>query len=212
MASASHIKLAPCSRADETKKADVSGTRFRVLVTNRGDRASTIRVYDRVRKCVFLRWRSDEARRIIATGILPQQQLVEGGMDCDKAMVLRLALIGSSVTNEIEQRERRARRYLKNHEVDLLHYKLTSIFFDHKGHHFADSEITCLVMLRHPWITTGEIRQALDELVRWNVVQRITVDDGLIFYDTDMRPHLHTYDPRTRELHDAPASGVVRVS
>ena len=159
----------------------------------------------------MLRWRGQEARRLIDSGVLPLRDLIDGALNCDKSLVRELALAGLSVRSSLERREQRTRQHLDNHEVDLLHWKLTSILFDYQGHHFAESEITCLVMLRHPWITEQEIRSSLEDLVRWNIVQRIKVGSGMTFFDTDVRPHLHTYDAKTRQLQDAPSSGVLRL-
>ena len=56
---------------------------------------------------------------------------------------------------------------------------------------------------------TSLIHACLDDLTTWKVIQRIVIDDENVFYDVDMRPHLHIFDPVTRSLVDAPRAGVV---
>ena len=75
--------------------------------------------------------------------------------------------------------------------------------------HLSEEEIVWLASMEFPCLPGKTVRQELNELVRGGHLQRIRVNDNLVFYDANTEPHLHIFDERTRELRDAPGNGVV---
>ncbi len=192
--------------------------RYLVHVSGRATAMPAVRVYDRARKQVVLRWHGQVARRLLDSKALPLKGLSNGSHDCDKAQLQTLALAAASIQMERERHTIPGRPGLRRvdglDEKDFrmattLHHAVLALLFDHAQRHLAAEEVVFLMLIRCPSITACRIEQVLDDLVRWSMIQRITVDADSVYYDTDMREHLHVFDARTRELRDAPASGVL---
>ena len=93
-----------------------------------------------------------------------------------------------------------------------LHERIANVLFARPGWHYAHDDVVCTLALCLPVVGRRRVEQHLDDLVRWLVIQRIVVDTNNVFYDIDTTPHLHVFDARSRELHDAPEAGVLRVA
>ena len=68
------------------------------------------------------------------------------------------------------------------------------------------------MLLEAPGLDTRRIIAHLDDIVRWQLVQRIEVDGNNVFYDINTMPHLHLFDARCCMLKDAPSTGLVRIT
>ncbi len=80
------------------------------------------------------------------------------------------------------------------------------MLFDHPGRHLSDQQVTSLLQLQYPSIDGQCVASLLDDLVSWEVIQRVEVDAHRRFYDIDTRPHLHLYCAETDELCVAPGT------
>lgn len=91
------------------------------------------------------------------------------------------------------------------------HYQIARTLFSHPGYHFCEEDLSCLLQLEYPSFPDRRIPPVLDDLVRWEIIQRIDVDIHNVFYDINTKPHLHIFDSRTGELRDAPVQGIMRI-
>lgn len=91
------------------------------------------------------------------------------------------------------------------------HQQIARLLFSYPGNHFSGEEVSCLMLLECPSLEVQRITAQLDDLARWQVIQRIEVDTDNVFYDIDTRPHLHLFDPGSRQLSDAPVQGIMRI-
>ncbi len=92
-----------------------------------------------------------------------------------------------------------------------LHKLIARMLFAHPGQHLSAEDVRCLLLVEFPSLALSDhqISTCLADLARWRVIQRIEVDAENVFFDIDTTPHLHVFDPRTRELRDANAQGIV---
>jgi len=97
-------------------------------------------------------------------------------------------------------------------QLTELHILIARVIFSHPGSHFCEQDVICLLLLEYTSFEEFPITSQLEDLARWNVVQRIEVDADNVFFDINITPHLHLFDPDTRELCDAPLRGVVHVN
>lgn len=91
------------------------------------------------------------------------------------------------------------------------HQQIARLLFAYPGNHFSGEEVSCLMLLECPSLEGQRINAQLDDLARWQVIQRIEVDADNVFYDIDTRPHLHLFDAGSRQLSDAPVHGIMRM-
>ncbi len=122
----------------------------------------------------------------------------------------------TSGSNEDHQRsaQESLRQRLQRLQVQIEgpHLHIARMLFKYPGNHFSAAAVLSLMLLEYPVFSRSIITPELDDLAHWSVVQRIEIDADNVFYDINTTPHLHLFDPVTRELRDAPASGFVRVA
>ena len=206
------VSSQPGSEPDTPLRAP---SRYRLYVSDQPGLLAQIRVYDRSLRRVFLKWQGELARRMLDSEALADMHLSNGCHDCDKALVRSLVLAAAKLSllpasgGRSEDLARRLRHL--GRPVPLLTRKVAALLFQHPGHHFEESEIVCALTSDNLICHAGAIQRALDELVQWDVIQRIEVDEINVFYDIDTRPHVHVFDAGTRVLSDVPASGVLKV-
>ena len=189
--------------------------RYQLYIVDKEGKSSAIRVYDRLRSRILMMWQGEVARRLIDSSLLVAGPDCGSCQRCDKNLVRRLALAAASIATDIDHKngaDRLLRRLQRlNRDVSPFHAEIAGMLFAYQHRHFAHEEIVCLVTLHNPSICRQRIEDHIDELVQWNVIQRIAVDAGRVFYDINTEPHLHVYCPRKQELHDAPTDGVLRL-
>lgn len=209
------MKLVPSQRGSEPDAALGAASRYRLYVSDQPGLPAQIRVYDRALGRVLLKWQGELARRMLDSDGFLDRRLPNGCHDRDKALVRRLVLAAAKLSllparngrsDELERRLRHLGR-----PIPLLNRKVAAFLYQHPGQHFEESEIVCTLTSDDLFCQAGPIHRALEELVQWDVIQRIKVDEDNVFYDIDTRPHVHVFDARTRALSDVPASGVLKV-
>ena len=179
---------------------------------------TSLEVFDRTAGRRVARWRGRIAASLIQSDTVPPGYRDTGSYSCDKAFVRRLMLSAAAValaeqiggTRPVALREPRFRA--NGALPSWLHNRILRLLFDRPAHHFSENDIVCLILLESPGIDTVRIVTHLDDIVRWQLVQRIDIDEANVFYDIDRRPHLHVYDARRRVLTDAPESGCLKIS
>ncbi|MDJ0917661.1 MAG: hypothetical protein QNJ05_07850 [Woeseiaceae bacterium] len=178
-------------------------------------------VTDRHRRRRVLQWQGSIARRLLESAALPLAGMKNGRHNCDKPLMQRLAIAGAAATSSLADGRRRTdeprtgsglESEASQRKLAALHGCVVRLLEDFPNQHLAEEDIVCLMQFRMPCVSDVQVKTALDDLAAWQRIQRITVPGGSAHYDLDTRPHLHVYDARTRELRDAPASGVLRVS
>ena len=188
--------------------------RYQLSVLDGGCGVASVRIYDRIRCLDIAVWTGEAARRIMAAGILPAELHRSGRYLAGKSFIWHLMLASAAVTADL------ANDYSKPLDERLAELgielrgakaRVAVTLFDYPGQHLSRSEVQCLIGLGCPAAAT-RVPEYLDELVALRVISEIVVDEDNIFYDIDTRPHLHIFDPIRRELLDAPADGVVRIS
>jgi len=90
-----------------------------------------------------------------------------------------------------------------------LELAVGNVLFHNEGRHLDDRRVRAILAAGGLDVSPRLARQALDALADRGIVQPIDVGDGLRFYDTDLRPHPHVWDPATGELRDADRSVVL---
>ena len=192
-----------------------AANRYRLHISDQPGLPAEIRVFDRSLKRVFLKWRGKLARKILYSDSLANSRLSNGFHDCDKALVRSLVLAAARLSllprssEQADVLERRLRHL--GYPIPALHRRVATFLFQHPGQHFEENEIVCALTSENMFCDAGPIKQALGELVQWDVIQRVEVDDDNVFYDIDTRPHVHVFDARTGVLSDVPESGVLKV-
>ncbi len=238
MSESPHYLFAESARSEPLAANEKDRYRLRVERLPRG--SARIRVEDRATGDVLLEWGNSLARHLLQCGALPESALLSADFACDKSLIRHLTLTCAAAKlaldqiAELESDEDRPRsaprlrpvnstRELSPAErlVDRLdacgrrlpgpHLLVAKTLFERKGEHFSESDVVCLMSLECPSMRTSLVHTCLDELTAWNVIQRIVIDSENIFYDVDMRPHLHIFDPATRSLRDAPPTGVLSI-
>ena len=178
------------------------------------------------------------ARHLLQADALPHSALRCADYVCDKALIRHLTLTGAAAQlalnrlAELESADLRLRKMpplrpvrssgglsADEHLARRLdeagrhlpgsHLLVAKTLFARRGEHFSEADVVCLLSLECPSMRTSLIHTCLDELTAWKVIQRIVIDEENVFYDVDLRPHLHIFDPATRRLSDAPRKGVV---
>lgn len=212
--------------------------RYRVQVMQHAGREPRVVVKDGQTDAALLEWRGQLARHLLHTGALPESALRSAEYACDKPLIRHLTLVCTAAKLALDQiadleaeaDRPKAQPHLRTirsaerlspeeHLADRLqetgrhlpgpHMLVAETLFARRGEHFSESDVICLVSLECPSMRLSLIHGCLEELTAWKVIQRIVIDASNIFYDVDMRPHLHLYDPVTRTLSDAPRTGVV---
>ncbi|MDJ0761155.1 MAG: hypothetical protein QNJ19_17305 [Woeseiaceae bacterium] len=201
-------------------------TRYHIDISGYSSEHPLIVVTDKVWCRTILQWQGSIARRLLQSDALPLALMNDGQHDCDKPLMQRLAMAGAAATsvlsdgrqtsidsrNGVGPEPAGAGGETPARKRAALHGCVVGLLEEFPKQHLAEEDVVCLMQFRLPCVSDTQVRSALDDLCEWNRVQRITVPGGSVHYDLDTRPHLHVYDARTRELRDAPGSGVIRVS
>jgi Fe2+ or Zn2+ uptake regulation protein len=191
-------------------------SRYQLFVSDSPGDAATIRIYDSVLKRILLAWQGEVARRLIESHLLRYCAQSASCHGCDKKLVHTLALTAASIAMDLEHRSGHDLLSVRLQELDrhlpAFHTCIANVLFSHPGRHFGHEEVVCLLSLRNPSVCRRQIDDHLDDLVRWQVVQRVAVDRNHVFYDINTTPHLHVYCERRQELFDAPVAGVLRMT
>ena len=189
--------------------------RYQLYVSDQPGDTASIRVYDGMLKRVLLTWQGAVAREMLDSAMLPFCIRATSCHGCDKALIQKLTLAATAISLALdlgEEAEGLRRRLEKlDRRLSAFHHHIASLLFAHPGKHFAHDEIVCLLTLQNPCICRDRIEAHINDLVDWQVVQRIAVDRDRKFYDVNTEPHLHVFNPRSGELHDAPDNGVLRI-
>ena len=199
--------------------------RYRLFITARGSNAATLSVHDHNRRFPVLEWRGTFARRLLDSNPLPPRALTNGAYDLDKSDIQQLALAAVSIAmnsrphNSCKAAEvcTRAERNLSLRlkrlriRIPVFHMRVARLLFQYPGKHLLKEDAVGIAELQYPSVDTHRIESLLDDLARWQVIQRIDVDDQHVFYDIDTTPHLHVYRSQTGALDDAPDTGVLRI-
>ncbi len=232
--------LLPADQNVAEQPASTEETRYRLRIEQPPAGGPRIRIESRTTGRVLLEWRGALARHLLQSGALPDTALRSADYACNKSLIRHLTLTcaaaklalnriaalepvddrrpsrprlrsvnaaqGLSPTDRLIERLEVCRRRLPG-----PHLLVAKTLFKRQGEHFSESEVVCLMALEYPSMRTSLVNTCLDELTAWDVIQRIVIDDENVFYDIDMRPHLHIFDPATRSLRDAPQSGVLSI-
>ncbi len=215
--------------------------RYRLRVQRHPGGSERVRVEDRNSGDVLLEWSGPYARHLLQSGALPNSALRSADYACDKSLIRHLTLtcaaakLAMGQIAELESVETRPRAAPRLRPVSAMrkpspterlierldecgrrlpgpHLVVAKTLFERQGEHFSESDIVCLMSLECPSMRTSLVHNCLDDLTEWSVIQRIVIDVDNVFYDIDMSPHLHIFDPATRRLTDAPSAGVLRVN
>ncbi len=187
--------------------------RYQLYISDHPGDTAAIRVYDSMLKRVLLTWQGAVAREMLDSDMLPFCVRAASCHGCDKGLIQRLTLAAAAIGMALDRggESGRLRRRLASLDRRLspLHHYIAQMLFSHPDRHFGHEEILCLLTLQNPSSCRVRIQTHLEDLVAWEVVQRVTVGNDRVFYDIDTTPHLHVYDPISGELADAPNVGVV---
>jgi len=188
--------------------------RYQVYITDHPGDIAAVRVYDSLLKRILLTWRGVVAREIIDSGMLPFCVRAVGCHGCDKGMIQKLTLTATAISIALDQGEKpdelRRRLAQLDRRLPAFHQHIARLLFANPGKHFAHEEIVCLLTLQNPCACRERIDTHLDDLVAWEVVQKVVVGGDRVFYDINTEPHLHVFDPVSGELADAPSAGVLQ--
>ncbi len=215
--------------------------RYRLHLQRQPGGSERVRVEDRNSGDVLLEWSGPYARHLLQSGALPDSALRSADYACDKSFIRHLTLTCAAAKlamdqiaelESIAERPRRAPRLRPVNStrepspterlIERLdacgrrlpgpHLLVAKTLFERKGEHFSESDVVCLMSLECPSMRTSLVHTCLDDLTDWRVIQRIVIDADNVFYDIDMSPHLHVFDPAARMLTDAPSAGVLRIN
>lgn len=238
MSESPHYLFAESAGSEPSAASEKNRYRLRIDRPSRG--SARVRVEERATGNVLLEWRDSLARHLLQSGALPESALLRADCTCDKSLIRHLTLtcaaakLAMDQIAELEAVEDRARPAPRLRPVDSTrepsptdrlierldtcgrhlpgpHLKVAKTLFERRGEHFSESDVVCLMSLECPSMRTSLVHTCLDELTAWNVIQRIVIDSENVFYDVDMRPHLHIFDPASRSLYDAPETGVLSI-
>ena len=162
----------------------------------------------------MLKWRGEVARRLLALAGLPDRIRTSGSHPCSKKLLKCLSLAAAKIELELSRSEALSDRLAGLREdIPPAHRRVAEMLFNHPGKHLSEQQVVGVLQLQHPCIDTRCVVPLLDDLVAWNVIQRVEVDARRRFYDIDTRPHLHVYCAGTDELIDAPGlRGVIHAT
>lgn len=136
----------------------------------------------------LLSWNGETARRLIAWAEL------NDGQQVSKHRVRELAVAGAAAGRS---------------EGVISQCAVEKTVKDRRGLHLSEDELVEICLSEYPGLTAESIRKTLLELTRQQKIQRIPVEEHLVFYDADTTAHLHLFDPTSRRLFDAPENGVL---
>ncbi len=235
------ISATPSNHRNRSGRPSAAGQgEYRLRVEQSPADGPRIRAEDRTSGRTLLEWRGALARHLLQSGALPLSALETADFACDKSLIRHLTLTGAAAQlaldqmAELDAAESAPRRMPRLRPVQLIadlspderlaerlaeagrrlpsaHLLVARTLFSKQGEHLAESDVVCLLSLDYPSMRVSLIHACLDDLTAWRVIQRIVIDEETVFYDVDMRPHLHVFDPARRELRDAPDSGVLSV-
>lgn len=195
-------------------------------VSGAGRTGVSITVEDPSRNSIVLEWRGALAKRMLDNGLPGVPLCGNGAYALDKATLQHLALAATAIEMRLdhacydvtfELSNQAARRALASRVRELgidlpqSHASVALQLFRYSGRHFSSTDAVCVTLLRYPMVSAERVEAILDKLVGWRVLQRIDIGDTS-FYDVNTEPHLHIYCSQTRELFDAPATGVLRLN
>ena len=190
-----------------------SDERFRLLVSCHRGSETALHVYDRQDRRVLMKWRGEIARRLLSTAGLPERIRTSGSHPCGKTLLKCLSLAAARIELELARGQALSDRLAALREdIPPPHRRVAETLFGYPGKHLSEQQIISLLHLQYPCIDARCVASLLDDLVAWEIIQRVEVGANRRFYDIDTRPHLHVYCAETDELSDAPGSGVIHAT
>ncbi len=205
------------SNPQRASGASFTPSRYRLSVASGG---GAVRIDDCRDARTVLEWRGHVARRLMQNSPLLRAAASCGAIAIGKQVLKRLALSATAIEYErsalhdAADLELQAAEQLwqRLREIDIripsFHARVAKVLFRYPGEHLSAADALCLTQLKFPNHDAEQLRECLDDLSMWGVVQRIAVRTD-VFYDLDVAPHLHLFDARTRQLADAPTSGTL---
>ena len=169
---------------------------------------------------IVLSWRGEVARRLVAKNALARKAAKCGPISISKQAAKRLALQAAAIGYEDGELDVAAdsellvadRLWQRLRDLGIriprVHSHVAIALFRYPGEHLSAADALCLAQLTFPNLDAVRLNGCLDDLADWGVVQRISVGVD-VFYDLETAPHLHLFNTQTRELTDAPTSGVI---
>ncbi|MEL7451683.1 MAG: hypothetical protein AAFN78_20925 [Pseudomonadota bacterium] len=141
-----------------------------------------------------------------------------GRLHCSKAAIWDVALYAAAASVVVGSPQVTTPALLQRRLADrcivlpAAHEAVAITLFRHPGAHLSHEDVLCLVCLQNPASCEETVSACLEDLTNWQLIQRIVVKGRHVFFDIDLRPHLHLFDPSTNSLQDAPLDGVVVAS
>lgn len=136
-------------------------------------------------------WTGYVARHLLNSGDLDRVALRRYGCHpCDKELVWHLALRAAAARSVYTG-------------LSPTHRRVARVLLQNPSHHHTSLDVHCLMAAERLPMTRQAIETCLSDLVRWNMLKRIVVDAGNVFYDVVTKPHAHIFDPVSRSLRDA---------
>lgn len=176
-------------------------------------RQPVMRVVDPTVPDTLLEWTGETARHLRQLEELKAAWVHGQSLPCDKALISRLALAAAgfsiaSIKQHATLLSEAATKLAKaTHALTRVHLALATLLFRQASVHLSQDEVVCLLSLEQPAVSAAHVVTCLNDLVEWELLQRIDVSSELTFYDTNTTTHLHVYDHRTGLLTDAPQDG-----
>lgn len=173
---------------------------------------------------ILLQWRGRVARRLLewfekarcrdgsATSVrISKHALQELAL---RAAAIEIQLRDSPDDRLDQQVRANERLWLRLRELGCrippFHARAAQVLYRYPNAHLGEADALSLLSVEYPAVDSGKLSAVTTDLARWGVIQRIEVG-GMTFYDTNTAPHLHIYRTSTRELEDAPATGVLSI-
>lgn len=89
-----------------------------------------------------------------------------------------------------------------------LELRVGNVLFHNDGRHLRAADVSDILLAGGQDVPPRLVAAALASLARCGITQALDAG-GLTFYDVNLAPHLHVFDPETGTLSDADASLVV---
>lgn len=165
--------------------------RYRLAVLQGADSGPRIQVMDCDRGSQLFDWQGYVARHMLNSGELDDVAAGQCGcFPCDKYRVSHLALVAA------------AARMTLSH-LPAAHRHVATTLLQNSDQHLSAADVRELIAIDFRGIVLQDVESYLGDLVRWELIQRIDVDGGQVFYDVDTRPHEHRFDPVAGRVYDA---------
>ncbi|MEM9058099.1 MAG: hypothetical protein AAGD86_11515 [Pseudomonadota bacterium] len=198
----------------ESCAGDKPGPRY-ALYTDRSAEGASLRIVDRTDGSLFMQWHGDLAEALLNHPDLALPSGPRGCKACSKAAVWDIALAAAGISVALGEPQAplpgllAGRLEKRSISLPRQHEQVAATVFCHPDAHLSLADVYCLMTLNNPAVRETAVHECLEDLVSWSLLQRIEVDNEHVFYDTDMQPHLHLFDPESGNLTDAPANGVL---